>query len=229
MPPWTWRAMKVSTGMDTPLTQHDDSRPPAWRRSGALFGVAKRTIDIVGGLCGPVMVAPVIVLCAAIIKLADGGPVFYTQWRVGEDGWLFRIYKLRTMAQHAERSGEARFAERNDPRILPGCAWMRKTHVDELPQLWHIVRGEMSLVGPRPERPEKMEELRPWIPRIDDRLAGRPGLTGLAQIRNGYTNDIAGARRKVAYDLRYLRNRTLLGEIKLILRTVPRFWDRSAC
>lgn len=185
-------------------------------------------MDFVVSLLLLVMLLPVLAICVLWIKSVDNGPAFYSQWRVGHNGWLFRIYKLRTMRSDAERDGRARFSSQNDPRILPGCAWMRKSHVDELPQLWNILTGDMSLVGPRPERPEIMDDLRTKLPGIDRRLAGLPGLTGLAQLRNGYTNDLAGMRRKLAFDLRYLRTRSLLGELRLILGTVPRLWDRSA-
>ena len=105
---------------------------------------------------------------------------------------------------------------------------MRRSHVDELPQLWNILRGDMSLVGPRPERPEMFEQLRKDIPGIELRLAGRPGLTGLAQVKHGYTNDLAGARRKIAFDLRYLRRRSVFSDLKLLLATFPKVWDQAA-
>ena len=111
----------------------------------------------------------------------------------------------------------------------PGCQWVRKSHADELPQLVNILLGQMSVVGPRPERPEIIEELRGDLPGIERRLAAAPGLTGLAQVRNGYSNDVAGMRRKLAYDLRYLRSRSLIRDVKLILETIPRVWDPTAC
>jgi lipopolysaccharide/colanic/teichoic acid biosynthesis glycosyltransferase len=195
---------------------------------GRAFALCKRALDVAGAAVGLVLVAPVLAACALWIKIADRGPVFYTQWRVGQDGWLFRIYKLRTMAQRAEACGDARFASTRDPRILRGCAWMRRSHVDELPQLLNILFGQMSLVGPRPERPEIMEQLRRDVPGIDRRLAMKPGLTGLAQVRNGYTNDVKGTRRKLAYDLQYLRHRSIRNDITLLLQTIPRVWDQSA-
>jgi lipopolysaccharide/colanic/teichoic acid biosynthesis glycosyltransferase len=195
---------------------------------GAAFERTKRVIDVVVAVLGLLAVAPLILACMAWIKWCDGGPVLYHQWRVGRAGYLFRIRKLRTMSLDAEASG-AQFATAGDPRVLPGCGWMRRSHVDELPQLLNILTGDMSLVGPRPERPELMETLRQALPNIESRLAGAPGLTGLAQVRNGYTNDARGARRKLAYDLLYLRRRSVLGDLRLMLQTVPKVWDRRAC
>lgn len=192
------------------------------------FEHLKRMTDLVVSLVGLIASIPVLAVSALWIRIIDGPPVFYSQWRVGHDGWLFRLYKLRTMTTDAESDGRARFAHGGDPRILPGCAWIRKSHVDELPQFWNILKGQMSLVGPRPERPEIIEKLRRSMPKIERRLAVKPGLTGLAQVCNGYTNDTLGARRKLAHDLRYLRRRTVWGEIRLLLATIPKVWDQSA-
>lgn len=198
------------------------------RGPGVAQDAAKRIFDLLGALVGIVLSAPILILCAAWIKLNDGGPVVYRQWRVGRDGWLFRIYKLRTMRLEAEAPGDARFADTDDPRIIPGCGWMRKSHMDELPQFWNILLGDMSLVGPRPERPEIFELLRSDLPSIERRLATKPGLTGLAQVRNGYTNDLAGARRKLALDLRYLRHRNFFTDLRLVIGTLPKVWDQGA-
>jgi len=194
---------------------------------GLTYRWVKRGMDIVGALIALTLAAPVLVCCALWIRLVDGPNVLYSQWRVGEHGYLFRIYKLRTMRHDAESTG-VRFAKAGDSRVMPGCGWMRRSHVDELPQLLSILWGDMSLVGPRPERPEMVETLRQSIPRIEWRLTGRPGLTGLAQIRSGYANDVAGARRKQAWDLRYLRRRSILGELRIVLGTFPKFWDQAA-
>ncbi len=218
--------MKPMPDSMTP-TRRTNPRVPR-RRTGPVSEAGKRALDIVVASLLLVLLSPVMLGCALWIKLVDGGPVIYRQWRVGRDGWLFNIYKFRTMSQNAETDG-VRFATQADPRILPGCKWIRKSHVDELPQLLNILMGHMSLVGPRPERPEIIEELRKDLPGIERRLAATPGLTGLAQVRNGYSNDLAGMRRKLAYDLRYLRRRSLLNDIKLILETIPRVWDPSAC
>ena len=112
---------------------------------------------------------------------------------------------------------------------MPRKRWAPPQSPDELPQLVNILLGQMSLVGPRPERPEIIEELREDLPGIERRLAAAPGLTGLAQVRNGYSNDVAGMRRKLAYDLRYLRRRSLVQDVRLILETIPRVWDPTAC
>ncbi|MCC7147462.1 MAG: sugar transferase [Phycisphaeraceae bacterium] len=192
------------------------------------FLLFKRALDFTGAWLGILLTAPVTIFCALWILAMDGRPVLYSQWRVGQDGWLFRIHKFRTMAKDAERGGEAKFAIAGDPRIIPGCAWMRKSHADELPQLWNILRGKMSLVGPRPERPEIIAQMRTQVPGLERRLAGRPGLTGLAQIRNGYSNDVRGLRRKLAYDIRYLRRPSVWADLRLLLQTLPRLWDQMA-
>lgn len=198
-------------------------RTPGWG-----FHAFKRAMDVAAGLTGLILLGPAVLAAGLWIKLQDRGPMFYSQWRVGQDGWLFRIHKLRTMRTDAERTSGARFASSDDDRVLRGCRWMRKSHFDELPQMWNILLGHMSLVGPRPERPELLDWLRRSIPRIETRLQAAPGLTGLAQVRHGYTNDLAGARRKLAYDIRYLRNRSVFEELRIVLATVPKIWDRGA-
>ncbi len=203
-------------------------RQRSLRSPGLGFEACKRAVDIVAAIVGLVVLSPLMVFCGVWIKLMDGGPVLYKQWRVGRDGWLFNIYKFRTMSLDAERDG-AQCATNCDPRVLRGCKWVRKCHADELPQLVNILLGQMSLVGPRPERPEIIEELRGDLPGIERRLAVTPGLTGLAQVRNGYSNDVEGMRRKLAYDLRYLRSRSLVKDMTLILETIPRVWDPTAC
>lgn len=204
------------------------SRSNGCNRGGAAHAFIKRLLDLLGAIVGIAVTTPLLAGCAIGIKIVHGGPVVYRQWRVGRDGWLFRIYKLRTMRLDAEALGDARFTDTNDPRILAGCGWIRKTHIDELPQLWNILIGDMSLVGPRPERPEIFERLREDLPSIERRLATKPGLTGLAQVCNGYTNDLAGARRKLALDLRYLRSRGLLTDLRLMIATMPKIWDQTA-
>lgn len=134
-------------------------------------------------------------------------------------GKPFTIYKFRTMRTDAEKDG-ARFAVANDPRVTPIGGFLRKTRLDEVPQLWNVLRGEMSLVGPRPERPEFIEKLSVEVPNYLHRLGLKPGLTGLAQVINGYDNDLDGFRRKVSLDLLYLQNCCLWNDLKILLRTV---------
>lgn len=207
--------------------QPEPSLPPGLKPHAG-FELMKRAMDVLAAGSLLLALSPVMVFCAAWIWWIDGAPIFYAQWRVGRDGWLFRIWKFRTMTVNAESNG-AQFATVGDPRVIRGCEWMRRSHVDELPQLLNILRGEMSIVGPRPERPEKLDELSVEIPGITRRLAATPGLTGLAQVRNGYTNDVAGARRKLAYDLKYMRKRSVRRDLALMVRTIPKFWDSTAC
>lgn len=209
------------------MTPTNATTRPTYRRSKG-FESIKRSVDVLGSLVGLAVSSPVLIGCMWWIWSRDGGSPIYRQWRVGRDGKLFELYKLRTMQRYAER-GRAQLASANDQRILDGCRWMRRSHVDELPQLIHVLTGRMSLVGPRPERPEVMEQLRDVIPHFIQRLAAKPGLTGLAQIRNGYSNDLEGMRRKLAMDLCYLRTRSVWRELMLIASTVPRLWDRAAC
>jgi len=216
------------TVFDAIQTDWAQVRRSEFASPGVRFEVLKRVIDLCGAALALLLFSPMLLLAASWVKIADGGPVFYRQYRVGRDGKLFRIWKLRTMRTDAEKDGP-RFATDNDPRIVPGCGWMRTSHIDELPQLLNILRGDMSLVGPRPERPELMDQLRKDLPGLDRRLAATPGITGLAQVVNGYTNDLEGMRRKLDLDLKYLEQRSIRLDVRLILKTLPRFWDRTAC
>jgi len=193
------------------------------------FRIFKELLDLVGGSIAAMIFGPVILLCAVLIKIWDpDGPVMFQQVRVGLNGKLFTIYKLRTMYVDAEKHGRAIRAGQDDPRVIPVCRWMRKSHVDELPQLFNILKGEMSLVGPRPERPELFEELSRELPDFEQRLAVKPGLTGLAQIKNGYDTDIESVRRKLEYDLQYIDNMSLGMELKLLVATFSKFHDTGA-
>lgn len=134
-------------------------------------------------------------------------------------GRPFTIYKFRTMRTDAERHG-AQFAKQGDARITSIGRFLRRTRIDELPQLWNILKGDMSLIGPRPERPEFMMKLQDHIPNFVDRLGLKPGLTGIAQVVNGYDNELEGFRRKVSYDLLYLQNCCVWNDIKILARTI---------
>lgn len=193
------------------------------------FRMFKELMDyVLGGIC-LVVFFPVMVVCAVLIKLYDpSAPVIYEQVRVGLNGRLFKVYKLRTMYADAEKCGKAQWAGDNDPRVIPVCRWMRKSHVDELPQLINILRGEMSLVGPRPERPELFQSLVEQVPDFEKRLSVKPGLTGMAQIKNGYDTDIESVRRKLRYDLEYIDKMCLSLELRLLCATFAKFRDTGA-
>jgi len=213
---------------------------------------SKRILDVVVAATLLVVLSPVMLLVAALVKLTSRGPVIFKQTRVGLNlrrgddrrqqqaappenverrspgndrraefayGRHFTLYKFRTMTVDAEKHG-ARFAVKGDKRVTSIGWFLRKTRLDELPQLINVLRGEMSLVGPRPERPEFMEELSDQIPYYLDRLGLQPGLTGVAQILNGYDNEIESFRRKVAFNLYYLQNCSAWNDFKILVRTI---------
>jgi lipopolysaccharide/colanic/teichoic acid biosynthesis glycosyltransferase len=192
------------------------------------FEIAKECVDILLGFIALVLALPVLLVCGIIIKLSSAGPVLYSQIRVGKDGKLFRMYKLRTMYLDAESAEEAIWAKPGDPRIIPVCRWMRRSHLDELPQLLAVIKGEMSLVGPRPERPEILGELEKVYPDVRKRLVVRPGITGLAQVRNGYDTDVQAFRKKLELDLEYIDHRKWATELHILASTLPKFNDRQA-
>jgi lipopolysaccharide/colanic/teichoic acid biosynthesis glycosyltransferase len=192
------------------------------------FELTKEICDVVVGFVAFLLALPVIGVCALIIKLSSKGPVFFTQTRAGKGGSPFTIYKLRTMHRGAEDDTGAVWAADNDPRIIRACRWMRRSHVDELPQLINVIRGEMSLVGPRPERPEILAELAATYPNVHDRLAVRPGITGLAQIRNGYDTSVEGFRHKLEADLEYIRTRKWTLEVRILITTLARLRDKTS-
>jgi lipopolysaccharide/colanic/teichoic acid biosynthesis glycosyltransferase len=193
------------------------------------FEAAKEVLDIVLGFVALAVSLPVLGVCAVIIKLSSKGPVFYKQLRVGKRGKTFKLYKLRTMYAGAESVTGAVWASRRDPRVVPTCRWMRRSHVDELPQLINVIKGEMSIVGPRPERPEMAEKLEKLLPDFKKRLSVRPGITGLAQVNSGYDGSVEGARRKLEADLQYIERRKWSTELRILLRTLARFYDKQAC
>ena len=192
------------------------------------FEIAKEVLDILLGVPLFILSTPLLLICALMIKLSSKGPVFYTQTRMGKDGKPFKMYKLRTMYSEAEQHTGAVWCGDKDPRVLPLCRWMRRSHMDELPQLFNVLKGEMSLVGPRPERPEILEELEEVYPDIRKRLAVKPGITGLAQIRNGYDTTVDAFRHKLASDLEYIANRKWGTELRILLATMTKISDKAA-
>jgi lipopolysaccharide/colanic/teichoic acid biosynthesis glycosyltransferase len=166
-------------------------------------------------LCGPL-----IALCWVSVRLGSGGSGFYTQTRVGKSGRVFVIYKIRTMYQDAEQKhGGARWSKSGDSRVTPIGRLLRKLHLDELPQLVNVVLGQMSLVGPRPERPEFVIPLSREIRGYVDRLAVRPGVTGLAQIQLPADSDLQSVAKKLAADLKYIQQRSLWLDLRLLFGT----------
>jgi len=166
-----------------------------------------------------VLSLPVILIAAVLVKLTSAGPIFYSQVRLGKNGRPFTLYKIRTMYHDCERTSGPCWSAAGDLRITRVGYWLRRTHLDELPQLWNVLRGEMSLVGPRPERPEFVPALEQAIPHYRDRLVIRPGVTGLAQVQLPADTDMASVRRKLAYDLYYIRHLNLWLDLRLMLCT----------
>ncbi len=215
---------------------------------GILTDIVKRFMDIVGSIAGLVLTLPAWLIVPVLIKLDSNGPVFYSQTRVGVDrrkrgrrvyqnadvddrrsrdrrrenyhGQLFEVIKFRTMVTDAEKASGPVWATKNDPRITRLGQFLRKTRLDEIPQFINVLRGDMSLVGPRPERPKFVEDLSQQVPGYTGRLAVKPGITGLAQVENGYDDSISSVKRKVAYDLTYIENLSIWFDIKILFKTI---------
>ena len=222
----------------------DQRHHSLWRLNTAL----KRTFDIGAAIIGLILASPILLLLSIMIKLDSPGPVFFRQLRVGVNrrkddrrrtrarfpadsrkrdrrrrdvyGRPFEILKFRSMVQDAEKRCGPVWATTNDPRITRLGAFMRKTRLDEIPQLINVLKNEMSLVGPRPERPYFVGKLSQEVPGFLDRLRVAPGITGLAQVRNGYDSSIDDVHRKIHYDLSYIRGWNLVKDIKILYSTI---------
>lgn len=184
-----------------------------------IYGVMKRLMDIVLALIACFFALFLIPFIVIAIKLNGPGPIFFKQYRVGKAGKLFLAIKFRTMQKDAEKNGP-QWAMQHDPRITYAGRFLRKTRLDEIPQLLNIIKGEMSFVGPRPERPEFIETLEKEIPFYRQRLLVRPGLSGWAQINFPYGASVADALEKLQYDLFYIKNRSLVLDTTIILKTI---------
>jgi exopolysaccharide biosynthesis polyprenyl glycosylphosphotransferase len=184
-----------------------------------MFNRATRVVDVVVALLLLLLALPVMGLVALLVRLVDGSPVLYRQLRLGQFGKPFFILKFRTMKRDAEANGPE-FEAVKDPRVTPLGRVLRRFRLDELPQLWNVLRGDMSLVGPRPERPEFVQELAEKIPYYAFRLAVPPGLTGWAQVNMPYARTLEEHKRKLEYDLYFIRERTLSLYLTVLLRTV---------
>lgn len=183
-------------------------------------GVFKRSCDAVLSIGGLMVMFPLLLLIAAIIKLDSRGPILFQQTRVGKKGRLFNIYKFRTMIQDAEKTTGPVWAAMNDLRITRFGKFLRKSHLDELPQLFNVLCGEMSIVGPRPERPYFVQELRKVIPHYDRRFYAKPGITGLAQIKRRYDETLADVRKKLKYDILYAQKMCPLLDLQVMALTI---------
>jgi len=220
--------------------------------------IVKRTLDIIGAVLGIILCAPFWLMIPVAIKLDSCGPVFYTQTRVGINrrrkdrrcfpltqrddrrdrerrrvnymGKPFQVIKFRTMVQDAEKLSGPVWATKNDSRITKLGRFLRKTRLDEIPQFVNVLKGDMALVGPRPERPNFVRELSTKVAEYSGRLDVKPGLTGLAQVENGYDSSVASVAEKVRFDLQYIRNWSLWYDIKIMVRTVVVvFTGKGAC
>lgn len=190
------------------------------------FDKIKRIIDLCLSFALILATLPFWPLIALAIKLEDGGPIFYRQERVGKDNRKFILYKFRSMVEEAEKEGP-RWAQIKDERITKVGKFLRNTHLDEIPQLFNVLKGELSLVGPRPERPEFVEQLEKEIPHYRLRHLIRPGITGWAQIKFRYGRSISDSVEKFQYDLYYIKNRSLFLDLRILLKTFQLFFKKD--
>jgi sugar transferase (PEP-CTERM system associated) len=189
-------------------------------RKGRLLSPTKRVLDIGLAIVGLVVTAPVWLTAAALIRLTSSGGAIYRQERVGLHGRVFTIYKLRTMRADAEALTGPTWSPVNDTRVTAVGRFLRKTRIDELPQLWNVLRGDMSFVGPRPERPEFVSQLGAAIPFFSQRHVLKPGITGWAQIHHTYAASVEEAIEKLQYDLYYIKNLSLWLDLLILAETV---------
>lgn len=200
---------------------------------------ARRALNVTVALLGIIVSLPVMLLVALAVKLTSRGPIIYSQTRVGLDrrasralppstrrasdigGKPFTIYKFRTMRVDAESRSGAVWATSNDPRVTPIGGFLRRTRLDELPQLFNVLLGDMNIVGPRPERPCIFQDLRQEIPHYHVRQRARPGITGLAQVSQAYDSDLDSVKSKVTYDLTYIQRASFWEDLRIMLRTFP--------
>lgn len=210
-----------------------DSLQPSWLVFGGGFDQSfartfmKRTFDLV---CSALILAitfPLMLVAALLVYLEDRGPVFYSQERVGMDGKTFFVHKFRSMRTDAEQAGRPQWAAQNDPRVTRFGNFMRKTRIDELPQILNVFKGEMSFVGPRPERPYFVEQLIEVVPYYNVRHSVKPGITGWAQVRYGYGSSAEDALQKLQYDLYYVKNNSLFLDVLVLINTLKVVLFRS--
>ena len=241
-------AIRDAFGRSSPGWQSPDDQQPDRRGADRVAEFDRvsthpewmhRSLNVGVAVCGLIAMAPAIVVIGVLIKATSPGPIFYSQTRVGLDrraprgprhqsrreedlgGRVFTIWKFRSMRVDAEAPGVAVWAAESDPRITKIGAFIRKTRLDELPQLWNVVRGEMNVVGPRPERPSIFLSLRTLVESYHLRQRVKPGITGWAQINLAYDSSIEDVKKKVALDLEYIAARSLWLDLKIMASTIP--------
>lgn len=184
-----------------------------------LYALTKRIVDIIGSTAGLIILSPLLVFTALLIKLTSKGPILYSQIRVGKNGKHFSIYKFRTMKVDAEKHTGPVWAAKNDNRLTAIGGILRKSRIDEIPQFVNVLKGDMSLVGPRPERPIFVEQLKYQICDYEKRLDVKPGITGLAQVWHRYDETVEDVRKKIKYDILYIKKACFWTDIRILLRT----------
>jgi exopolysaccharide biosynthesis polyprenyl glycosylphosphotransferase len=187
----------------------------------------KRSFDLICSMLILVLTFPLMLAAALAVWLEDHGPVFYAQERVGKDGKIFRVLKFRSMRTDADKAGKPQWAAQNDPRVTRVGNFMRKTRIDELPQILNVFKGEMSFVGPRPERQFFVEQLIEVVPYYNVRHSIKPGITGWAQVRYGYGSSAEDALQKLQYDLYYVKNNSLFLDFLILIDTLKVVLFRS--
>ena len=230
----SWGQAAPARNVELELTVYD--RPDVTPRERS--EILSRALNVAVAAIAIVLLFPVILLVALAVKLTSRGPVLYSQIRVGLDqryrrkgtderrrqdlgGRPFRMYKFRSMCVNAESDGKAVWAQKQDPRVTPIGNLLRRTRLDELPQLWNVLRGDMNVVGPRPERPVIFAELRENIPEYPLRQRVKPGITGWAQINQSYDSCLDDVRNKVEKDLEYMRRQSFGHDIRIMTMTLP--------
>jgi sugar transferase (PEP-CTERM system associated) len=210
-----------------------DSLQPSWLVFGGGFDQSfvrtfmKRSFDLICSTLILAMTFPLMLAAALMVWMEDRGPIFYSQERVGKDGKTFRVLKFRSMRADAEKGGKPQWAAQNDPRVTRVGNFMRKTRIDELPQILNVFKGEMSFVGPRPERAYFVEQLIEVVPYYNVRHSIKPGITGWAQVRYGYGSSAEDALQKLQYDLYYVKNNSLFLDILILIDTLKVVLFRS--
>ncbi len=183
------------------------------------FEKSKRCLDLALSVLGLMVTLPILAFAAFLIKLDSRGSIIYKQARVGKNGKVFKIYKLRTMSADAEKGIGAVWAKKNDPRVTKVGRLLRKSRIDEIPQLFNVIKGDMSIVGPRPERPEMVRDLKTLILDYEKRFQVEPGITGFAQIWHKYDETLEDVKKKIKYDILYIKNRRLGVDLRILAET----------